>query len=191
MKGKIKIIIISFTLTFILYSCEEVYTPKKRGYYRFNLPEKSYVDWTAKNKFTISIPKYSYIDTSRADSGWYIMKIPKLKATLYLTYRVNPDLGKEEEESRSLVYKHAIKADDIISQDYINDTNKVYATVFDIKGNTASSINFHIVDSTNRFFRGALYFYAKPNKDSLAPAIDFVRKDIVHLIENFKWQNDK
>jgi len=184
---------IKYTLTIIIAilfftACNETYTPKKRAYYRFNFPEKKYEKWSAPNKFTINKPVYASIDSSRADSGWYILKVPQLKATLYLTYRENVNLNKEEEESRALVYKHAIKADDIISQNYINDTNKVFATIFDIKGNTATSINFHIVDSNKRFIRGALYFYARPNKDSLAPAIEFMRKDIVKLIETFKWE---
>ncbi|HEX2934063.1 MAG TPA: hypothetical protein VHO72_01805, partial [Bacteroidales bacterium] len=60
--------------------------------------------------------------------------------------------------------------------------------VYDIKGNTASSVQFYVTDSTRHFIRGALYFEAQPNKDSLAPVIDFFRKDIIHLIETLKWK---
>ena len=88
------------------------------------------------------------------------------------------------------MYKHAVKADDILESNFINYNKKVYGSLYDIKGNVATSVNFHITDSTSKFLRGALYFYAKPNKDSLAPAINFVRKDIVKLIENFSWYND-
>jgi gliding motility-associated lipoprotein GldD len=183
-------LLIFISVILIFSACEEVYTPKPRGYFRLNFPEKQYKQFTAKNKFIIQVPTYSIIDTTRADSGWYVLKIPQLKASLYLTYRNSNNIPKELEDSRSLVYKHAVKADDILESNFINYNKKVYGSLYDIKGNVATSVNFHITDSTSKFLRGALYFYAKPNKDSLAPAINFVRKDIVKLIENFSWYND-
>ncbi|NOZ45910.1 MAG: gliding motility lipoprotein GldD, partial [Chlorobi bacterium] len=71
---------------------------------------------------------------------------------------------------------------------FINYDDNVYGILYDIKGNAASSINFFVTDSTQHFLRGALYFNSKPNKDSLAPVVDFIRKDIVHLMETFKWK---
>jgi hypothetical protein len=35
--------------------------------------------------------------------------------------------------------------------------------------------------------RGALYFDVAMNPDSIAPVFDFVRKDILHIIETFQW----
>ncbi len=187
MKSKILILI---SIILILSACEKIYTPKPRGFFRLNFPKKEYIQFIAKNRFIIQIPKYAVMDTTRADSGWYLLKIPELKASIYLTYRTSNKIAKELEDSRSLVYKHAVKADDILESNFINNQKKVYGSLYDIKGNVATSVNFHITDSTANFFRGALYFYAKPNKDSLAPAIDFVRKDIVKLVEEFKWYND-
>ena len=45
--------------------------------------------------------------------------------------------------------------------------------MYDLKGNTASSLQFFVTDSTRNFLRGSLYFNAEPNKDSLAPVMDF------------------
>jgi len=182
-------LLILISVILIFSACEEVNTPKPRGFFRLNFPKKEYTKFIAKGRFVIQIPKYSVMDTSRADSGWYLLKIPQLKASLYLTYRNHDNVAKELEDSRSLVYKHAVKADDILESNFINYQKKVYGSLYDIKGNVATSVNFHITDSTSRFLRGALYFYAKPNKDSLAPAIDFVRKDIVKLVEEFSWDN--
>ncbi len=64
----------------------------------------------------------------------------------------------------------------------------VYGTVYEIAGDAASSIQFFLTDSTKHYLRGALYFNAQPNKDSLAPLINFVREDIVVLIESFEWK---
>lgn len=185
---KFKFILI-ITIIFIFAACENAYTPKPRGFFRINFPEKGYKEFVAKDRFIIQVPKYSKMDTTRADSGWYVLKIPSLKASLYLTYRKNNAVAKELEDSRSLVYKQAVKADDILESNFINNPKRIFGSLYDIKGNVATSVNFHITDSTSKFLRGALYFYAKPNKDSLAPAIDFVREDIVKLIEDFQWYN--
>jgi hypothetical protein len=36
--------------------------------------------------------------------------------------------------------------------------------------------------------RGALYFNVVPNIDSLKVVVDFLRKDIVHMIKTFEWK---
>jgi gliding motility-associated lipoprotein GldD len=79
-------------------------------------------------------------------------------------------------------------ADDIIETPIYNPQNRVYGILYDIKGNTASSVNFYLTDSTSGFLSGSLYFDVQPNKDSLAPAINFFRQDIVHLINTFEWE---
>ena len=43
-------------------------------------------------------------------------------------------------------------------------------------------------DSANHFLRGSLYFLHVPNPDSIAPALEHVTKDVVHLIETLKWE---
>ena len=92
------------------------------------------------------------------------------------------------DDSYTLAYKHSIRADDIQEKEFVNEHSRVYATVFDITGNAASPMQFHITDSSQHFFRGSLYFRTRPNRDSLQPAIDFVEKDIIHLIETFRWK---
>jgi hypothetical protein len=36
--------------------------------------------------------------------------------------------------------------------------------------------------------RGALYFDNIPNRDSIAPVLDYIHTDIQHFIENFQWK---
>jgi hypothetical protein len=45
-----------------------------------------------------------------------------------------------------------------------------------------------LTDSTRNFLRGALYFETEPNKDSLAPVIDFFKKDMDQIINTLKWK---
>jgi gliding motility-associated lipoprotein GldD len=70
----------------------------------------------------------------------------------------------------------------------LRDSAKVYGLVFDIAGNTASSLQFYLTDSTKHFMRGALYFNTKPNIDSLQIVVDFIKKDVLHLINSTKWK---
>jgi gliding motility-associated lipoprotein GldD len=80
-----------------------------------------------------------------------------------------------------------VKADAITEQAYLNDENRVYGILYELKGNTASNIQFVLSDSTKHFLRGALYFNVNPNKDSIAPVVDYIREDIIRLVETLEW----
>ena len=64
----------------------------------------------------------------------------------------------------------------------------MHGILYDLKGNTASNVQFVLTDSTKHFFRGALYFNNVPNKDSIAPMSDYIREDIIHIMESFEWK---
>ncbi len=125
-----------------------------------------------------------------ADSGvWLNVDFTGYKATLHLSYKnVHGDISKMIEDARSLAYKHTVKADAIDEQFFSNQQEKVYGVLYDIRGNSASSVQFFVTDSTQHYLRGALYFRCVPNKDSLAPAVDFFKKDVVHLLETLSWK---
>ena len=91
------------------------------------------------------------------------------------------------EESRTLAYKHTIKADAIQEQVFMNPANRVYGLIYKIEGNAASPMQFFLTDSTSHFLRGALYIREVPNIDSLKPVIDFLEIDIIRLIETTSW----
>ena len=57
-----------------------------------------------------------------------------------------------------------------------------------IEGNVATNIQFRATDSVKHVLSGALYFYAKPNYDSIVPAIKYIEKDIMHLVETLEWK---
>ena len=99
------------------------------------------------------------------------------------------DLFKILEESRNMVYKHTIKADAINEKLYRNKKSNTYGTLYDISGETASSVQFHLTDSTKNFVRGSLYFDVSTNEDSLKPIIDYLRQDILTIMETLVWSN--
>ena len=188
---KIKNLFLFYLVTafiLILYSCEE-YTPKPRGYFRIDLPEKKYKIYNESDcPYSFEYPEYAAIVYHNPDSCWIDLVVPKLHAVIYLTYKSGNDIETFLEETRTLVYKHTIKADAINKYYFKNEFN-AYGLIYEIKGNAASSINFYITDSISNFIRGALYFNNKPNKDSLAPVVDFLSEDIAHLIETTKWKD--
>lgn len=189
----IRIFIFILFVNIIIVSCKEPYTPKPKAYLRMDFPKKEYRLFTSDCKFSFEYPKYGEVNNVRlstAEPCWYDIDIKDYKAAIHLTYKPlsGGNLSAHVEDIRRIVYKHIIKADDIIENRIIEPDKKVYGILYDIKGNTASSVNFYITDSVSGFLSGSLYFNVEPNKDSLAPAIQFFRKDIVHLIHSFSWE---
>ena len=173
-------------------ACENNQYPKPRGYFRIEFPAKKYKDFTPIHcPFTFKVPVYSNVvsDTfGLVEPCWYDLDFPVFNAKVHLSYKkINGDFFKHTEDTRKLVYKHAAKAD-AIDPYYINPSENVSGMIYEIGGNTASSIQFFVSDSTNHFIRGALYFHCSPNSDSLAPVIQFIRKDIETLIATVNWK---
>jgi len=174
----------------VLLSCTEHYTPKPRGYFRIQLPEKNYVVYTPQCPVSIEVPSYGKIErlNTHPDSCWFNVYIPKHKARIHLTYRaVEGDVTPLLEDAYNFAFKHEMKANSIKRTHYENDSNRVFGTLYDLTGNVASPLQFYVTDSTRHFFRGALYFQHIPNADSIAPVLNFVREDVVHLIETMRW----
>lgn len=175
-------------------SCKKVATPRPRGYFRIDLPEHEYKTYEGECPFMFDIPTYAFIVKNEDDNCWFNVYFPNQKATIYLTYRTidnNPninDLDTLLNDAHDFVYKHTIKADAIEEILFANDSAHVYGTLYDIKGNVASQIQFYVTDSVKHFMRGSLYFDCRPNKDSLAPVVDFIHTDIEHLMESFEWK---
>ena len=182
-----------FSCLLLLLSGCSGYSPKPRGYFRIDLPEKTYQ--------LFNEPGYPYIfeyaNIARVipkggnlrDSFWIDIAYPQLNARIYGSYKkIENNFREVSEDSRTFVYKHTVKADGITEQPYIDEERKVYGILYELRGNTASGIQFILTDSIRHFFRGALYFNAAPNKDSIAPVAAFVREDIIHLIETLEWR---
>ena len=91
-------------------------------------------------------------------------------------------------EAEKLVFKHTLKAEEITVKDFLDTKKKVFGSMYEITGNAASQIQFHATDSTKNFIKGSLYFYTKPNYDSVLPAVTYIKKDILRLMETLKWQ---
>lgn len=168
--------------------------PKPKGYFRIDLKDKEYKTFH-KESFPCSFDyadNISIVKTSDlgSDSVWVDIIYPQYNARIYGTYRkVEGNFEQLSEESYKLVYQpHSSKAESIIPSFYTNDDHHVYGMLYELKGNTASNIQFAMSDSTHHFLRGALYFNANPNKDSIAPVVDYIKEDIINLINTLEWK---
>jgi len=181
-------------LSIIFTSCGEDTMPKPTGYFRIDLPEKEYrpTNDSIPFPFQFELPQYAAINLQRTKESpnFFDVDFTRYGARIHFSYiPVDSNANRLLEESRRLAYEHTVKAQEINEELIQNEPFNVYGTYYSIKGNTASSDQFFMTDNTNHFIRGALYFNVAPNPDSLGPVHDFIKKDIIHLIETFKWKN--
>ncbi|MCK4662180.1 MAG: gliding motility lipoprotein GldD [Bacteroidales bacterium] len=181
-----------FTFFIITNSCNRDYVPKPPGYLRIDFPEKKYIIYNTSCPYSFAYPEYAKIEQDtdfNTEPCWINIDFPQFNGKIHISYKtINNNINGYIEDSRKFVYKHTIRADAINEKIYSNNENNVHGILYDIKGNVASSVQFFMTDSTEHFIRGALYFNVRPNKDSLAPVINFIRKDIVKLIETLEWK---
>jgi len=197
MKHQIRIILylLVLLLTVVgLFSCSSDQMPKPRGYFRIDLPKKSYQPLDSAYPFTFEYPKYATIkpDLLSPDQPYWInLEFPQFNGSLHLSYKiVDTNLVQYIEDTHAMAYKHISKASSIDNRLISNRYDSVYGLIFEINGlSTASPYQFFVTDSIHHFLRGALYFNVEPNNDSLAPVINFIKEDIEHLITSFKWKS--
>ena len=184
-------------LVSMFVSCEDddsVGIPKPRGYFRIDLPEKKYVTYDADCPFTFEIPDYStmYLSAApNAPSCWRDLYFGKFHATLYISYNeITNDsiLEKLINESWALTEAHNQIANSMRDTSILRPDDKVFGSVQLLGGNAATQVQFYLTDSTKHFIRASLYFYSPPNKDSIAPVLKYIEKDIFHLVNTLKWK---
>lgn len=87
-----------------------------------------------------------------------------------------------------MVYEHTVKASAIETKSFSYPEKRVFGNFYELQGQTASNAQFYVTDSTRHYVTANLYFNTRPKPDSLAPAVEYIKKDMRHLIETFKWQ---
>lgn len=172
---------------FILNSCGGETLPKPKPYLKLQYPSAVYKQITSDCPYSFEISNESTIDFQ--NNCWAKIEYPSLKATIHITYRkVDGNLNEILQEVEKLTFEHTIKADAISDRPYDNFKKRVFAKLYNVDGNVATNLQFRVTDSVNHVMSGALYFYAKPNYDSIAPAIKYIEKDMMHLVETLEWK---
>lgn len=195
MKNRLSILLVALAIIFVAASCNnnENYLPKPRGYFRIDLPEKAYTKVDTIERYSFECPDYAFVTPdpySPNEKNWVNIEMPTFKGSIHLTHKpVNGNLGEYLEDVHTMVVKHLQKANGMRDSLIVNDEHKVYGMFIEMDGKgVATPMQFYLTDSTKNFVRGALYFNFKPENDSMQPVINFIRKDIDHLIETFEWK---
>jgi gliding motility-associated lipoprotein GldD len=182
-----RLVIVLFIL---LVSCNnDQSSPKPFAYLRIDLPEAEYKVLEVDCPYSFEYSDQANIVMKDRSKCWINIYYPKNKATIYLTYvQLDGNLKEQLDQTQQLTYEHQIKANRIDRIAMEIDSTNVYGLRYRLEGDVASNVQFYLTDSTNNFIRGALYFEAYVNADSLRPIVDYLDKDIQHLMETFRWK---
>lgn len=169
-------------------SCGNETLPKPGAFLRLDYPMGTYVPYSGNCPYTFGYNSLAKL----SDKGNCNLTIqyPKMKATLFLTYKTVDGNNLEAllRDAQKLTYEHVIKADEILEQPYINSDKKVYGMFYQVGGNAATNAQFYVTDSTRHFLTGSMYFYARPNFDSILPAASYIKDDMRNIMETLKWK---
>lgn len=188
---------LSLLLLFAWFSCNSDYTPKPRGYFKIDFPVKQYQLFNEVGyPYSFEFPVYakvvkdsSFFGEATENPWWINIEFPQFNGRIYVSYKdpAKYKFDKLISDSYKLTNKNTVKAYSIDDSLIVN-ANNVHGIFFKVGGNVATANQFFLTDTTKHFLRGALYFDATPNEDSLGIVNHFLVEDVKHLINTFKWK---
>jgi gliding motility-associated lipoprotein GldD len=180
-------------------ACNSDYVQKPRGYFKIDLPPKQYRSFNEPGyPYTFEYPVYGnivkdslFFEQHPENNYWINVDFPRFNGRIYISYK---EIGKKNNfdtlvnDAYTMSYKqHTYRASAIEREQFLTPGG-VAGVYFTLKGNAATANQFFATDSVKHFLRGALYFAATPNADSLQPVNDFLKEDVEHLINTLKWK---
>ncbi len=176
-----------------LVGCNETFLPKPPGYNRIDLPNHSFKTLTEGFPYQFDYSTYSKVeaDTFNLDEeAWANLNYSDFGAKVHLTYkRIDGDKVNFKQLSSDafrLTAQHQVKAYGI--EEAVLLTPEGYTgVVAELTGEVPTQFQFFVTDSTKNFLRGALYFNTAMKNDSLSPVIEFIKEDMVHLMNSVKF----
>jgi gliding motility-associated lipoprotein GldD len=185
-------------IAYILPACNSAYTYKKKGYFNIEFPEKKYRPFDKPGyPYTFEYPVYANIlkDSTffgdKAEDWWINIDVPRFGGRIYISYKQISNKNQIDSlvnDAFKMAYKQHTEVSTGIDDSLMRTPNGAEGIYYSLKGNTATANQFFLTDSTRHFLRGALYFDATPNEDSLGIVNDFLKKDLQHLINTLRWK---
>ncbi len=173
------------------------FVPKPVGFNRIDLPEVAYQSLEKTHPYGFEYSKHAFIrpDSSGiAEPHWIHIIYPQFKADVQITYKSlekDPQfLAEFIDDAHRLISKHMIKASSV-DETVIKTPSGKTAAVFELEGEVPSQFQFYVSDSSKHFLRGALYFRTATKNDSLAPVIEYIKKDMIHLLNTTEWAEER
>ncbi len=178
-------ILVLFGVLLCIQSCKEDALPKPKAMLRLEYPQ---VQTNRANADRFNFEYNAIAKVKKEKDGSLTIDYPSLKGAVFITYKeVDGNLEKLLSDAQKLSYEHVVKADNILEQPFVNDEDGVYGMFYEVKGDAASQAQFYATDSIQNFVTGSLYFYAKPNYDSIYPAAVYLQRDIRRIMETLRW----
>lgn len=181
-----------------LLACNSPYPHKKKGYFNIEFPEKKYQLFDQPGyPYSFEYPVYANVvkDTTffgdKAEDWWINIDVPRFGGRIYVSYkriRNKYQIDSLVNDAFKMAYKQHTEISTGIDDSLMRTPNGAEGIYYSLKGNTATANQFFLTDSTRNFLRGALYFDAAPNEDSLGIVNDFLKKDLFHLINTLQWK---
>lgn len=189
---------VCFIFSLLALSCNSTYTYKKKGYFHIEFPEKAYQRFDQPGyPYRFEYPVYASIikDTtffdSRPENDWWInIDIPRFGGRIYISYKAvtKNNFDSLVNDGFKMAYKQHTEISTGIKDSVMQTPKGIEGIYFSLSGNTATANQFFLTDSTRHFLRGALYFNTAPNEDSLGIVNNFLKKDVLHLINTLEWK---
>lgn len=178
------------TVLTVLVSCGNDPVPKPVGYMRIELPPQLYQTANLPCAYQFDYNHAAILEAKKQDC-WTDIVYPNLRTRIQITYKDLHEVPLETvlHDAHELAFKHSVVADGIKEQLYENPERKVYGIFYRMAGNAASTTQFFATDSVNHFLRAVLYYYAEPNRDSIAPVDQYMEAEMVNLLESLQWKN--
>ena len=187
-------------MVFIFYACNSPFTPKPRGYFKIDFPKKEYKVFNQPGyPYTFEYPAYAEVVKDslffgeKTENDWWInINFPQFNGKMYVSYKKigTNKFDKLVNDAFKLTSKHSQKAysidDSAIATNY-----GVHGMFFKVGGDVATANQFFLTDTVKHFLRGAMYFDATPNEDSLGIVNKFLAEDLQHLINTFQWADKR
>lgn len=181
-------LLFGLVLIVLAVGCKEDVLPKPKAMLRLEYPEGTYLQTNLDCPYTFDQNNLSQIKENNDCS--LVLDYPQMKGSIFLTYKkVDGNLRELMIDAEKLTYEHVVKADQILPKEYSHPEAGVYGMFYEVSGNAASQSQFYVTDSINHFVTGSLYFYAKPNYDSILPAAKYLENDIRRIMESLRWNN--
>ncbi len=208
--------VIWLSVTLFFFSCNSTYTPRPRGFFKIAFPAHQYQVFDKPGyPYRFEYPVYAnilqdstYFEQQPENPYWLNIEFPQFNGKIYISYieiggksrfKIRDAKGNYIDStginnfdnlvksSYALTYKHTYKASSIDDSAFTTP-NRVEGVYFTIGGNAATANQFLVTDTVKHFLRGALYFDATPNADSLGIVNHFLQQDMKHLINSFTWK---
>lgn len=195
-----KLLIITITILLFVACASEDYTPKPRVYPRMVLPDKGYKNvegincgFTFQQSIASEVQKEKEFFGKNIESNcWFDIYYPQLNGAVHFTYypiTKEKPLYKLVEDAYRMEEQHIQKASFMDHAAIVRRDANVFGEITDIGGDVGTPFQFYLTDSTTHFLRAGLTFNASANSDSLAPAVQYVKEDMMTLIESFQWKD--